>query len=112
MGDQVERFEWLGISEGLDPIPEAGTVLVLESDHRSVVERLEAERDTIASGKLPPDHSLVRAEQAEGREERYREALQRIREEVSEVAHEVADPLDACVEIERIVLVALEGKER
>lgn len=48
MSNRVERFEWLGVSEGLDPVPEVGTMLVLESDHRSVVERLEGERDACA----------------------------------------------------------------
>jgi hypothetical protein len=37
MPDQVERFEWLGDGE-LDPIPEQGTMLVLERDHLAAVD--------------------------------------------------------------------------
>jgi hypothetical protein len=82
MSDQVERFDPDWDDEEMEEWCEGR--FVRYSDHRSVVEKLEAERDKIASGKLPPEHSQIRAERAEAERDQalqvlaqYREGLER-----------------------------------
>ena len=56
-------------------------------------ENLEAERDALATGKLPSDHSLIRAEQAEAERD---EAAQRERERLREALKANATEIASC----------------